>query len=356
LAASLLESRWAGLGLLLALGARRAHSRSLPERHELVAFVVGAAVPLLLPLAALVAFFGSPSASAGMALGATTQGFLPAAAPVEQSVALGAWLAEVGLVGLSLSLLGVGLAVLAPSQRRVAVPYLVFLGLDLSLRAADLGATRHDPMWAVRLVALSGLGAMSALSLSTVLSWLGRARIAFARPAGVLLVVYGLTIVLVSAEEAALAADVRAQGAAEHWTEAALASLPPNSVLLLRSEPVLLRLLAAQATRGSRPDVLVVPFALLERGGARAAWLAREQGMLPLVREMLLMGRPSEFALSALADARPTFVELGPALDSRLETHLVPRPFFTGFASQPLARSDRRQELERGAESCSRVG
>jgi len=355
LAASLLESRWAGVGLLLGLGARRALGLSLPQRHEIVAFMLGVAVPLLPPLAALLTFVGSPSAQAGMALGATTQGFLPAAASVEQSVALSAWLAEVGLVGLLLSLTGLGLALVVPAQRRIAAPYLVFLGLDLALRAADLEATRHDPMWAVRLVTLAGLGATSALSLSTLLGWLGRARIAFARPAGVLLVVYGLTIVLVSAEDSARQADTRELGAAEHWTEAALGSLPPNSVLLVRSEAVLLRLLAAQTTRGSRPDVLVVPFALLERGGARAAWLAREQGLLPLVREMLLKGQPSEFALSALADARPTFVDLGPVVDSRLATHLVPQPFFTAFAAQPLARSDRREELDRGARAFSRV-
>ncbi|MFZ5895865.1 MAG: hypothetical protein ACOY0T_32715 [Myxococcota bacterium] len=352
---AMLESRWTGLGALLAVAARRALNAEPLLRRESCWLLAGLLVPFALPAVALAAFTGSPSAEAGMALSASSAGILPAATPVEQSVALGAWLREVGLVGLALSVCGVGFGLAAPSQRRIVAPYLVFLGLDLGLCAAELDPTRHDPMWGVRLVALSALGAASTLSLATLLGWSARARIAFARPAGILLSVYGLTLVLVSAEDSARAAEARELGVTEQWTEAALGSLPPNSVVLARSEAVLFRLLAAQVTRGSRPDVLVVPFELLESGGARAAQLAKQPGLLPLVREMLLKGEPSEFALSALADARPTFVDLGPMVDERLATHLVPQPFFTAFASQPLARSDRRQELERGARSFARV-
>ncbi|MGC4090697.1 MAG: hypothetical protein QM756_23060 [Polyangiaceae bacterium] len=355
LGATFLESRWTGLGALLALGLRRALSSSWPARREWAALLAGVVALLSLPLLSFVSFVLSPSPQAGMALGASSNGFSVTSAAVEHSAALSAWLAEMGLVGLLLSLVGVGLSLINAEQRRIAVPYLVFLGLDLALRAQNLEPTRHDPMWGIRLVALSGLSAASALSLSALLAWSARARIVFARPAGILMVVYGVTLVLVSLEDSAGASEAREQGATQQWTEAALSSLPPHSVLLIRSEAVLFRLLAAQATRGSRPDVLVVPFELLERGGARAAWLARERGLLPLVREMLLKGEPSEFALSALADARPTFVELGAVVEQRLASHLVPRPFFTEFASQPLARSDRREGLERGQQSLSRV-
>jgi hypothetical protein len=353
--AVLLESRWVGAAVVSALVLRRFLNGEPLHTSEAIALGCGLGAPSLLPLALRVAFALVPSLRAGMTLAATSPSLLPSAAPVEQSVALSAWLTEVGLVGLLLSLVGVGFALVVAEQRRVMAPLLVFLGFDLALRAANLEPTRHDPMWGVRLVTLSGLGAASVLSLSKLLDWSRRARIVFARPAGILLLVYGVTIVLVSAEESARAAENRELSAAEQWTDGALASLPPHSVLLVRSEAVLLRLLSARALRGSRPDVLVVPFALLERGGARAAQLAREPGLLPLVREMLLKGEPSEFALSALADARPTYVDLGPVVDERLAIHLVPQPFFTAFASQPLARSDRRQELERGASGFSRV-
>ena len=354
-AATLLESRWTGVGVVLALALRRVLSQAPLLSAEGAALGIGFAAPLLLPVGAFFAFVASTSARAGMALSATAPSLFPAAASVERSVALSAWLTEVGVIGLALSLLGVGVALSVASERRVFAPLLVFLGLDLALRAANAEPTRHDPMWGVRLVALAALGVAGVLALSKVLAWSSRARIVFARPAGILLFVYGVTLVLVSAEDALRAAETRELNAVGQYTEAALASLPPHSVLLVRSEPLLFRLLAAQATRGSRPDVLVVPFQLLERGGTRAAELSREPGLLPLVREMLLKGEPSEFALSALADARPTFVDLGPFADERLAGHLVPQPFFTAFASQPLARSDRERELDRGASSFARV-
>jgi hypothetical protein len=125
--------------------------------------------------------------------------------------------------------------------------------------------------------------------------------------------------------------------------------------LLLHSEPVLLRLMAAQTLRGTRPDVLIVPLAELEQGGEATEHFARERGFVPLVRDMLLSGKPGEYALSALADVRPTFIDLDPSRDARLSSHLMPQAFFTGFAPQPLARSDRGQAGSRGQASLERV-
>jgi len=215
--------------------------------------------------------------------------------------------------------------------------------------------TRHDRLAALYRLALAALSATGALALRVVTSWLGRARIAFAEPASVLLVVYGFTLVLVSAESSARASETRAQSVAEAWTDAALSSLPSHSALLVRSDAVYFRLLAARVLRDSRPDVLMVPLELLERGGVRTELLAREQSLVPLVREMLLSGKPSEFALSALADVRPTYVELDPSWNARLSSHLVPQAFFTSFAPQPLARSDRRQERSRASRDFSRL-
>ena len=159
-AAALLESRWVGVGVALALGARRFLNRAPLERAETIALVAGLAAPLLLPLAVWIAFVSAPSLRAGMTLSASPSSLLSAAS-VEQSVALSAWLTEVGPVGLLLSLLGVGFALRDEEQRRIFAPFLVFLGLDLALRAANCEATRHDPMWGVRLVTLAGLGALS---------------------------------------------------------------------------------------------------------------------------------------------------------------------------------------------------
>lgn len=354
-AATALESRLTALGLVFALLLRLPFLRVLPSRRDAIAFSVGAGAVLLYPLALFISLLVSPAPEAGVALGLLGHGWSLSAAPVEQSVALSAWLSEMGLWGLVFSLSGCIFCLFGAKLRRIVLPLLVFVAVDLTLDAAQLDPTRHDPLSAVRLVALAALGATGALALRVATSWLGRARIAFARPASVLLVVYGFTLILVSAENSARAAEIRAQSVAEAWTDGALASLPAHSALLVRSDAVYFRLLASQVLRDSRPDVLIVPLELLEKGGVRAELLAREQGLVPLVREMLLTGRPSEFALSALADARPTYVELDPSWNARLSSHLVPQAFFTAFAPQPLARSDRRQESSRSAREFSRL-
>jgi hypothetical protein len=76
---------------------------------------------------------------------------------------------------------------------------------------------------------------------------------------------------------------------------------------------------------------------------------------VPLVREMLLSGRPSEYALSALADARPTYIELDPAWDARLTGHLVPHAFFSEFEPEPQGRSDRAQDSASMTRTLSRL-
>jgi hypothetical protein len=348
------ESRWLALALGAAL-ALQAALGALPSRRAVTFFSLGAVVSALPLLAQIVLFTWVPMAGAAPAaalLGASTPLQL---APVNASVVLGSWFTEMGLFGLVLSVVGIGFALFEPPSRRILLPLLAVLAVDLAFDAARNDPVKHDALLGVRLVASSGLGASGALALGRLISYLERARIAFARPASILLVVYGFTLTLVSAEDSARAAETRAHTASEAWTDEAFASLTAHSVVLLRSEPVLLRLLASQITRGSRPDVLLVPLERLERGGAATELLASERGLVPLVREMLLSGRPSEYALSALADARPTYVELDPAWDTRLTTHLVPQAFFTEFAPQPQGRSDRSQDLARGDRAFSRV-
>jgi len=117
--------------------------------------------------------------------------------------------------------------------------------------------------------------------------------------------------------------------------------VPPGGLLLLRSEAIAWRLLASSVVRGQRPDIVVVPMPLLERGNVRARLLNTEPALAPLIREVALSGRPSEYALSALADARSVFVEFDPQFDRAELQHLVPQPFFMRFAAEPLGRSDR---------------
>ncbi|HYO92955.1 MAG TPA: hypothetical protein VER33_00520, partial [Polyangiaceae bacterium] len=334
-----IESRWTGLAVVVAMLVPAALTFQPPSARQLAAFAGGFAVVMLLPLALAAALFFAGSADAELALGLMGHGWTYQSVPVDRSAALGSWLAEVGLLWCVLAIFGLAYGILAPRSRRLVAPLFAFLLFDLTFGVDQLDSTRPDPLSAVRLLALAGLAASGALGARALVDLAGRARLAFAPAISTLLVVYGFTLVFVSAEDSAAAAQERQANAAEAWTDAALESLPPSSALLVRSEATLFRFLAARATSGSRPDVLMVPLDLLARGGVRSQLLARENGLLPLLREVLLSGRPSEYSLSALADARPAYVELDPEWDARLRVHLVPQPFFIEFAAHPLARS-----------------
>jgi hypothetical protein len=170
-----------------------------------------------------------------------------------------------------------------------------------------------------------------------------------------LIVVFDFTLVFIGAEDSAFAAEHPAGTAAEVWTDEALARLPPESLLLVRSQALAFRFLSARLVRGERPDLLVVPMSLLERGNVRARLLGAEPALAPLIRETALSGQASEYALSTLADARPLFVELDPAWDTAVLEHLMPRPFFIQLMPEPRGRSDRDLGLRDGWSGFQRV-
>src|SRR5690606_21430092 len=64
------------------------------------------------------------------------------------------------------------------------------------------------------------------------------------------------------------------------------------------------RVWAARVARGERPDLLVVPLPLLHRGDTTARLLALEPRLGPLIRELRVSGKPSEYALSSLEIGR----------------------------------------------------
>jgi len=170
-----------------------------------------------------------------------------------------------------------------------------------------------------------------------------------------MLLVLSFTLVLVAVDESGRATERQRARAAEAWTDEALGTLPPRSLLLVRSEAAAFRVWAARVARGERPDLLVVPLPLLHRGDTTARLLALEPRLGPLIRELRVSGKPSEYALSSLADARPLFLEFDPAWDGRLLEHLLPHAFWMQFAPHALGRSDRTAALREGRESFARV-
>jgi hypothetical protein len=118
---------------------------------------------------------------------------------------------------------------------------------------------------------------------------------------------------------------------------------------------VAFRLWAAQLVRGERPDAVVVPVTLLERGGLRRRLLAQERALAPVLRDIALTERPGEYALSTLADARPLFVELDRNWDERQSDHIVPGAFWLRFRPHPVGRSDRTVAFERASRRLERT-
>jgi hypothetical protein len=241
------------------------------------------------------------------------------------------------------------------ATRVLALPLLSLPALDLLLPSVETPHVASDPRLVLRLLAVAALFVFVAAALQTVLLALRYAHWSFARPARALTLTFSFAVVLVIMEESDRATRFSAPRAAEAWTDEALGSLPPNSLVLVRSEASAWRLWAARISRGQRTDVVLVPIPLLDRGSLAARSMQLEPSLETLVRELRISGKPNEYALSTLADARPLFVEFDPAWDQRLLEHLVPHPFWMSFAPHALGRSDRQVAFDAGRESFERV-
>jgi hypothetical protein len=353
--ATAIESHAAALALGVALLARALLVRRWPKTHTAIELVIGVSAPLVPWALYLLLRPLSPNVELNLIGGIGTSSLVSVDAAAERTTALAAWLGDAGVLSCALAVLGLGLAVVRKSVRALGAPFAALFLVDLGFPASKVGILASDTLAPVRLLSLIAIAAASALAVQAVATYVRRARLPFAEPASALLVVFHFTLAFVAAEDSAHAADRREQVAADSWTDEALASLPPSSLLLVRSEALAYRLWAAQIARGARTDLVVIPEPLLERGNVAQLLLRQEPALAPLVREMALAGQPSEFSLSSLSDARPLFVEIDPRWPKRLRDHLGPRAFFPRFSAHPLARSDRAETLKEGAEGWQRV-
>jgi len=346
LGATLLENLGAGVAILAALGVLLWQAGRVPSRREGLLVALGLGVVLCARLApvllapALVPVQGLAAervASLQSGLGLDRLGLGELAPGLDPEV----WLQEVGLLLLAAGLLG---ALWGLGQRRLRLllaPLLTLVLLDVLVGGAG-GEPGSAPTPAgVHLLAIGGALGAAALGLHTVALLALRARLAGARPAVALLVVMTLAVTWAGAEDALRLVARRNVEATERWTDELLMSLPPRSLVVVQSPPLVRRLGAAVAS-GARADVVVVPLPLLGRGQLAAELLELEPALGLLVRDLSTAGRPSERALTALADARPLFVEADATWDRRLMVHLIPGPFLARFAPHPLGRSDRR--------------
>lgn len=327
----------------------------LPSRSQLVTAFVAAGLTAALLLVPLAVRPLAPRAFAdvGRALSAADLTGFDVAGPRLSSIA--AWTREVGLVSLVIAAAGAALALVEPRTRKLVAPLCTFVLLDTLIPARAFGALYADPLTTLRALAVAALATSSALGVCVLVRKLLDLRLPMAKSGAVLIVVFHVTLVALSSEEAGYVADRGKQFAAEEWTDGALGRLEPNAAILVRSPAIAFRLWAARLLRGERPDVLIVPERLLHRGRVAMSLLAVEPEIEPLLRDYAIAGQPSEYALSKLADVRPLHVEIDRTWSKRLVSHLTVDGCWLEYAPQPLGPSDRKLSTEASLRPIRRV-
>lgn len=349
----------AGLALLFVpapfLSSRALRPRSLPPRRVLMLGALAALVTFALFLAPLVLRPAAPRAFSdiGRVLSASSVAAFDVASA--RTTALAAWIREISVVSLGIAAAGAAIALFRARTRELLLPFGAILLLDTLLPARVAGALSADPLTSYRVLALASITLCSAIGVAAIARALQSARVPMAKSGAVLLVVFHVTLVALTSEEAGFAADRSEQLAAEVWVDEALGKLEPRAAILVRSPAVAWRLWAARITRGERPDVIVIPVPLLNRGRVAAGLLAEERALEPLLRDYAMTGAPTEFALSSLADARPLHVELDRRWGKRIVNHLAVDGLWLEYAAQPLGPSDRRLKASAQAAPLKRV-
>jgi hypothetical protein len=355
LAAAMLESHAAGAALAVGLLAHGLVAGRMPSRQAVALFVGGFLGLAALGLVPVVARPLSERAWIDLGIELSSAGITGLDAPAERPGAVAVWLNDLGVVAMALAVGGLLVGLVTPRLRKIAAPLAAWVALDLVFPAPTASLLATDALTPLRLLCVAALAIAAALGVGSAALALSRSRLPLGRKAAVLLVVFHFTLVLVSSDDAAYVAERRAQSVAERWTDAALGGLPHRSLLLVRSPAIAWRLWAARVVRGERPDLIVVPLALLDHGSVAARLLETDSALAPLIREMAISGRPSEYALSSLADSRPVYLELDPSWDYRLIEHLLPRPFWLRFSPHALGRSDRSASLGKSRRAFRRV-
>lgn len=318
--------------LLVALAFRR---RAAPSVRAAVVLV-----PALLAFGASALVVLVPALGLGRWLALSELGSSALAPPTTPTLTLPMSLGTASPWAEGLLLLGVVVALLLPRARARSAPLLLVLGVGVlaELVAAAFGARAPSSLvWSSSLAA-AGPAAL-ALSLAARGAW--RARVPLAKPACALLVSFSLTL-LVQRLDAAAKRPRSGPSGAEAWTTRALERLPPGALVLLQSERLWRRWLAARVAYDVRPDVVVVPAAWLAAGAAPPGALALPAIAGGLARKLMIEGHADERSLSRVADERPVFVELDPLWDERLLEHLAPGPLWLSFAPHAVHRAERR--------------
>src|SRR5690606_3891090 len=206
-----------------------------------------------------------------------------------------------------------------------------------------------------RLIVVAACGILSARGVLGLLTWLARANLPFSRLGLRIIALLHLSAILLVAEGGRLRVAHQVVSATREWSGEAFERLPAHALVFTHSPEAAWRLWAARLVSGMRPDVVVVPSALLSHGTLAANLLELEPKLHHVIRDVAAQGEVSEYAMAELADARPLRVEYDPAWTPRMLEHMVGDGLWFRFAPHPMGRSDRVEGIATSVEALSRV-
>jgi hypothetical protein len=336
------ESGVVALALAAGLGVALAVLRKSVRRREALLALAGAGASALFVLAPLYVrpFAAGPFLDLGRSLAA--MGPVPFEAPGRSFGGAGALRDEVGKIALAVAVAGGAVGLVRERLRAAVVPLVVVVLLDVAASLREGSIISSEELAPLHLVALAFLCVGIALAVQTVSVTLLDMQLVMAKQTTLLLVMGDLALAAASAEEASFAADRSVARGAPAFTDEAVERALPGAAVLVRSRAVAQRLWAARVAEGARPDILVVPVPILGDKRIALGLLRAEPALQQTMRDVSLEGRPGEEALTILADARPSMVELDPRWDRRAVSHLVADHFWLRFAPEPLGPSDRK--------------
>jgi hypothetical protein len=316
---------------------REAAARVLDrERGAMLAGAAAGLAPFVLALARTrAAGQPLPHALAEGWAGEAGAGVAPAAAAFLRT--------EVGVVVPALALAGAVLALLVEAARPLTFALLALLaaGVACAAMGSPLGPSRFG---APVLASLAATGALVGVAMQALVRAIERARVPLARESASMVLLLELVVPVEAADEALFRATPRVTDAAAVWDDFAWGALPQRAAVLVTQPRLYARALAARAGGTLRPDLAVVPLDV--QGAAAARLLARDPDLLPLWRDLELLGAPTEGALSGLASSRPVAMVYEPRWDRPVARLLLPAGLLDRLEPEPRGSSDRRAALD----------
>jgi hypothetical protein len=268
---------------------------------------------------------------------------------------LGTFRAELGDLLLLVALAGFVWALVHPRGRRAALPLAaVTLTAGVAVVSGTANGAALDVWSPVALVTLAGLVAFAGVAMQEAVLRVARARLPLASASASMVVLLEAAFPVILLDDGLTRPSARVTLAMPVWEDAAFAALPGGTLVLVSEPRLYARLLATEATGDLPGDLGLIP-TFDPSNEAAASALARDARLVPLFRDIVLSGAPTELSMSTLAAARPLAVATDPRWDRTLTRHLIPAGLLAAFEPEPRGGADRKRALEATAAARARL-